>query len=178
MKTKMIFDKLYHWLRVLEHLIYFLSTGTTKSNRLVQIALYSIVRESFQLYGDICDGLEVILDIFFDMEYQYFVKEFEMYSRETKNVGELASIYSLCKNMGVQMIFKKLLEELEEFLSERSSSRNQRPKSIEPVPEKLQSHGLNSEEPVKDLNKMKVLPAPGDDANNKPEEQQMSTKQP
>lgn len=187
MKTEMIFDKLNRWLRVLEHFIACRPTGTAKSNRLVQVSLYPIVRESFQLYGDICDGLAIILDRFFEMEYQDSVKAFEMYSRAAKKVGELVSLYSLCKNMGVcgtseypevQMISEQLLRTLEEFLNERSSSCNQRPKSPEPVPEKLQSPAPKSEEPAEDLNKMKALPAPGDDANNEPEEPQMLTQQP
>lgn len=189
MKTEMIFDKLYRWLRILEHFIACRPTGTAKSNRLVQTALYPIVRESFQLYGDICDGLAVILDRFFDMEYKDSVKAFEMYSIAAKKIGELSSLYNLCRNMGVcrtreypevQMISEQLLKKLEEYLSERSSSRNQRPKSPEPVPEKLQSPGPKLEEPAEDLNKMKALPAPGDDAiaNNEPEEPQMSTRQP
>lgn len=187
MKTEMIFDKLYRWLRILEHFIACRPTGPAKSNRLVQTALYPIVRESFQLYGHICDGLAVILDRFFEMEYQDSAKAFEMYLRAAKKVGELASVYNLCKNMGVcrtaeypevQMISEQLLRTLEEFLSERSSSRNERPKSPEPEPEKLQRHGPISEEPAEDLNNMKALPAPGDDASNEPEETQKLTQQP
>lgn len=187
MKTEMIFDKLYLWLRLLEHFIACRPTGPAKSNRLVQTALYPIVRESFQLYGHICDGLAVILDRFFDMEYQDSAKAFEMYSRAAKKVGELASFYNLCKNMGVcrtaeypevQMISEQLLRTLEEYLSERSSSRNEKPKSPEPEPEKLQSPGPISEEPAEDLNNRKALPAPGHDANNEPEETQKLTKQP
>lgn len=187
MKTEMIFDKLYRWLRILEHFIACRPTGPAKSNRLVQTALYPIVRESFQLYGHICDGLAVILDRFFEMEYQDSAKAFEMYLRAAKKVGELASVYNLCKNMGVcrtaeypevQMISEQLLRTLEEFLSEMSSSRNERPKSPEPEPEKLQRHGPISEEPAEDLNNMKALPAPGDDASNEPEETQKLTQQP
>lgn len=187
MKTEMIFDKLYLWLRLLEHFIACRPTGPAKSNRLVQTALYPIVRESFQLYGHICDGLAVILDRFFDMEYQDSAKAFEMYLRAAKKVGELASFYNLCKNMGVcrtaeypevQMISEQLLRTLEEYLSERSSSRNEKPKSPEPEPEKLQSPGPISEEPAEDLNNRKALPAPGHDANNEPEERHKLTKQP
>eukprot|EP01018_Ginkgo_biloba_P013122 Gb_35012 [translate_table: standard] len=183
MKSEMVVDKIQRWQRLLERFLACRPTGTAKSNRLVQIALYPIVRESFQLYGDICEGLAVLLDRFFDMEYQDCVKAFETYSRSAKQVDELASFYNLCKNMGVcrtseypevQRISEKLLETLEDFLRERSSSSNQRPKSPESRPERPQSPAPESEEPPEDLNHIKALPAPGDDEKKETEEPQLS----
>uniref|UniRef100_A0A0C9SAX4 TSA: Wollemia nobilis Ref_Wollemi_Transcript_1525_3050 transcribed RNA sequence n=1 Tax=Wollemia nobilis TaxID=56998 RepID=A0A0C9SAX4_9CONI len=185
MKSEMVFDKIHRWQRVLERFLACRPTGFAKCNRLVNVALYTIVNESFQLYGDICEGLVVLLDRFFDMEYDDCTKAFDTYSRAAKQIDELVSFYNLCKTMGicrtseypdVQKVSEKLLETLEDFLRERSSSRNQRPKSPEPEPEKPQSPQVESKESTEDLNHIKALPAPGDDAEKEPEGQQISNK--
>ncbi|GLJ54227.1 hypothetical protein SUGI_1162970 [Cryptomeria japonica] len=187
MKSEMVFDKTHCWQRLLERFFACRPTGMAKSNRLVQVALYLIVKESFQLYADICEGLAILLDRFFDMEYEFCVKVFDTYSRAAKQVDELASFYNLCKNMGVcrtseypevQKVSEKLLETLEDFLREKSSSRTQRPKSPEPQPNKPQSPSIKSKEPEEDLNHMKALPAPGDDLENEPEGPQISNLKP
>jgi hypothetical protein len=179
MKPGMILDMIPHWQRLLERFLASRPTGAAKNNRLVQIALYSIVRESFQLYKDITDGLAILLDGFFDMEYQDCVNSFETYSKAAKQIDELASFYNLCKNIGVcrtseypdvQKISEKLLETLEEFLRGRSSSRDNRPKSPEPRPERPESPGPKADEPVEDMNSIKALPAPGDDTKEEFEE--------
>lgn len=171
MKPGMILDAIPHWQRLLERFLASRPTGAAKNNRLVQIALYSIVRESFQLYKDITDGLAILLDGFFDMEYQDCVNSFETYSKAAKQIDELASFYNLCKIIGVcrtseypdvQKISEKLIETLEEFLRGRST-RDNRPKSPEPRPVRPVSPGPKEEEPVQDMNSIKALPAPGDD---------------
>lgn len=172
MKPGMILDMIPHWQRLLERFLASRPTGAAKNNRLVQIALYSIVRESFQLYKDITEGLAILMDGFFDMEYQDCVSSFETYTKAAKQIDELASFYNLCKNIGVcrtseypdvQKISEKLLETLEEFLKGRSSSRDNRPKSPEPRPDRPKSPGPKAEEPAEDMNSIKALPAPGDD---------------
>lgn len=187
MKSEMVFDKTHCWQRLLERFLACRPTGMAKSNRLVHVALYLIVKESFQLYADICEGLAVLLDRFFEMEYEHCVKAFDTYSRAAKQVEELASFYSLCKNMGVcrtseypevQKVSEKLLETLEDFLREKSSSRTQRPKSPEPQPSKPQSPSIESKEPDEDLNHIKALPAPGDDSENEPEAPQVLNSRP
>lgn len=172
MKPGMVLDMIPHWQRLLERFLASRPTGAAKNNRLVQIALYSIVKESFQLYKDITDGLAILMDGFFDMEYQDCVSSFETYTKAAKQIDELASFYNLCKNIGVcrtseypdvQKISEKLLETLEEFLKGRSSSRDNRPKSPEPRPARPESPGPKADEPVEDMNSIKALPAPGDD---------------
>uniref|UniRef100_A0A0C9QW61 TSA: Wollemia nobilis Ref_Wollemi_Transcript_4534_2863 transcribed RNA sequence n=1 Tax=Wollemia nobilis TaxID=56998 RepID=A0A0C9QW61_9CONI len=177
MKPEMILDRMPYWQRLLERFLASRPTGAAKNNRLVQVALYLVVKESFQLYKDINDGLAILLDGFFDMEYQDSVSAFELYSKAAKQIDELASFYNLCKNIGVcrtseypdvQKVQEKLLETLEEFLRDRSSKN--RPKSPEPRPKRPESPGPISEEPVEDMNTIKALPAPGDDMKKEIEE--------
>lgn len=178
MKPDMILDRMPFWQRLLERFLASRPTGAAKNNRLVQVALYLVVKESFQLYKDINDGLAILLDGFFDMEYQDCVTSFDIYSRAAKQIDELAAFYNLCKNIGVcrtseypdvQKVSEKLLETLEEFLRDRSASNKNRPKS--PEPKRPESPGPRTEEAVEDMNSIKALPAPGDDLPQKEIEQ-------
>jgi hypothetical protein len=121
------------------------------------------VRESFQLYSDICEVLAVLLDRFFDMEYAECVKAFEAYASAAKQIDELSAFYAWCKDTGVarsseylevQRVTDKLLETLEKFMMDRAKRPKSPPREPEPEPVK--------EEPEPDMNCIKALPAPED----------------
>ncbi|CAK7353714.1 unnamed protein product [Dovyalis caffra] len=165
MKPERIFGKMGHLQRLLDRFLSCRPTGLAKNNRMILIALYPVVKESFQLYADICEVLAILLDKFFDMEYPDCVKAFDAYASAAKQIDELIAFYNWCKDTGVarsseypevQRITGKLLETLEEFVRDRSK----RPKSPErkeeapPVPQE--------EEPAPDMNEIKALPPPED----------------
>lgn len=162
MAIERVFGKMGHLQRLLDRFLSCRPTGLAKNSRMILYALYPLVRESFQLYADICEVLAVLLDKFFDMEYSDCMKAFDAYGSAAKQIDELIAFYNWCKDTGVarsseypevQRITSKLLETLEEFLRERGK----RPKSPErepppPAPEE--------EEPVPDMNEIKALPPP------------------
>ncbi|KAK7834561.1 putative clathrin assembly protein [Quercus suber] len=163
MKPERIFGKMGHLQRLLDRFLSCRPTGLAKNSRMILIALYPVVKESFQLYADICEVLAVLLDKFFDMEYPDCVKTFDAYASAAKQIDELVAFYNWCKDTGVarsseypdvQRITGKLLETLEEFVRDRAK----RPKSPErkpelpPVPQE--------EEPVQSMNEIKALPPP------------------
>ncbi|OUZ99875.1 AP180 N-terminal homology (ANTH) domain [Macleaya cordata] len=163
MKPERVLGKMNQLQRLLDRFLACRPTGTAKNNRMVLVALYQIVKESFQLYADICEVLAVLLDRFFDMEYAECVKAFEAYASAAKQIDELVLFYGWCKDTGlarsseypeVQKITDKLLETLEEFMRDRGK----RPKS----PEKREETPplAQEEEPVPDMNEIKALPAP------------------
>ncbi|EEF46954.1 clathrin assembly protein, putative [Ricinus communis] len=166
MKVERIFGKMAHLQRLLDRFLACRPTGLAKNSRMVLIALYPVVKESFQLYADICEVLAVLLDKFFDMEYPDCVKAFDAYASAAKQIDELIMFYNWCKDTGVsrsseypdvQKITSKLLETLEEFVRDRAK----RPKSperkeLEPPPV------AQEEEPVPDMNEIKALPPPED----------------
>ncbi|KAE8668542.1 putative clathrin assembly protein [Hibiscus syriacus] len=133
-----------------------------KNSRMILIALYPVVKESFQLYADICEVLAVLLDSFFDMEYPDCVKAFDAYASAAKQIDELIAFYNWCKDTGVarsseypevQRITGKLLETLEEFVRDRAKRpKNPERKELPPPPKE--------EEPAPDMNEIKALPAP------------------
>nr|XP_043640213.1 putative clathrin assembly protein At2g25430 [Erigeron canadensis]XP_043640214.1 putative clathrin assembly protein At2g25430 [Erigeron canadensis] len=163
MKPERIFGKMGHLQRLLDRILSCRPTGLARNSRLVLVALYPVVQESFKLYADICEVLAVLLDRFFDMEYQDCVKAFDAYVSASKQIDELVGFYNWCKDMGiarsteypeVQKITSKLLETLEEFVRDRANAM----KSPEKTPEVVEE--VKEEEPVPDMNEIKALPAP------------------
>ncbi|KAH0463946.1 hypothetical protein IEQ34_006732 [Dendrobium chrysotoxum] len=139
--------------------------GLAKNNRMIIVALYPIVRESFQLYADIYETLAVLLDLFFDMEYAFCEKSFEAYANAAKQIDELNAFYGWCKDAGVarsseypevQRITDKLLKTLEEFMRNRATRPNSSLSCVEPV------LAVQEEEPALGMNSIKALPAPLD----------------
>ncbi|XP_073147007.1 clathrin coat assembly protein AP180 [Henckelia pumila] len=147
LKPAMLLDKISYWQRLLDRAIGTRPTGAAKTNRLVLISLYAVVQESFELYKDISDGLSLLLDSFFHLQYQNCVSAFQTCIKASKQYQELTSFYDLCKSMGVgrtseypsvQTISEELIETLQEFLKDQSSFSSA----------------------VKPTNKLMLLPAP------------------
>ncbi|GMY29287.1 putative clathrin assembly protein At2g25430 [Fagus crenata] len=163
MKPERIFGKMAHLQRLLDRFLSCRPTGLAKNNRMILIALYPLVKESFQLYADICEVLAILLDKFFDMEYPDCVKTFDAYASAAKHIDELIAFYNWCKDTGVarsseypdvQRITGKLLETLEEFVRDRAK----RPKSPE---RKLELPPIPQEEELpQSMNEIKALPPP------------------
>lgn len=163
MKPERVLDRLNHLLRILDRILSCRPSGAAKSSRLILVALYQIVRDSFKLYVEICEVLGVLLDRFTEMEYPYCVKAFDSYVSAAKMIDELVGFYGWCKDIGiarsseypeVQRITDKLLGTLEGFLREMTN----RPKSPEKKIEMKET--VKEPEPEPDTNEVKALPPP------------------
>ncbi|OIT20571.1 PREDICTED: putative clathrin assembly protein At2g25430 [Nicotiana attenuata] len=162
MNPEKIFGKMTHLQRLLDRFLSCRPTGLAKNERMVLVALYPMVKESFQLYADICEVLAVLLDKFFDMEYQDCVKAFDAYASAAKQIDELVGFFNWCKDIGVarsseypevQRITSKLLDTLEEFVRDRAKATKSPERKVEALP-------APPEEPAPDMNEIKALPAP------------------
>lgn len=162
MKLERIFGKMSHLQRLFDRFLSCRPTGLAKNERMVLVALYPMVRESFKLYADICDVLAVLLDRFFDMEQPDCVKAFDAYASAAKQIDELMGFYNWCKEIGVarsseypevQRITAKLLDTLEEFVRDRA-------KAVKSPERKVESQPVPEEQPVPDMNEIKALPPP------------------
>ncbi|XP_023750079.2 putative clathrin assembly protein At2g25430 [Lactuca sativa] len=160
MEPERIFGKMGHLQRLLDRILSCRPTGLARNSRMVLAALYPVIQESFKLYADICEVLAILLDRFFDMEYQDCVKSFDAYVSAAKQIDELVGFYNWCKDMGiarssdypeVQRITAKLLETLEEFVRDRAN--------VSKSPEKKPEIIVKEEEPV-NMNEIKALPPP------------------
>ncbi|KAK1405462.1 clathrin coat assembly protein AP180 [Heracleum sosnowskyi] len=130
MKPPMLLDRITFWQRLLDRAIATSPSGAARTNRLILIALYAIVQESFDLYKDISDGLTLLLDSFFHLQYNLCVGAFEACVKASKQYQDLIEYYSYCQNLGVgrtseypsiQTISQQLIETLQEFLKDQSS---------------------------------------------------------
>nr|GMC70612.1 clathrin coat assembly protein AP180-like [Ipomoea batatas] len=127
LKPAMLLDRISYWQRLLERAIATRPTGAAKTNGLVKKALYAVVQESFDLYKDVSDGLALILDSFFHLQYQSCVIAFQTCMKAAKQFEELGEFYTLCKTMevgrsseypSVHSISPELIETLQEFLKD------------------------------------------------------------
>ncbi|KAL6538191.1 hypothetical protein OROGR_012179 [Orobanche gracilis] len=131
MKPTMLLEKISCWQRLIERAIATRPTGPAKMNRLVHVALYAVVQESFDLYKDVSDGLTLVLDSFFHLQLQNCMSAFEACAKAAKQFRELSDFYSFCKSIGVgtsseypsvQTISVELIDALQEFLKDQNSS--------------------------------------------------------
>ncbi|KAK6783833.1 hypothetical protein RDI58_017287 [Solanum bulbocastanum] len=163
MKPEKVLERLNQLLQLLDRFLACRPTGAAKDSRMVLVALYSLVKESFKLYADICEVLHILLDRFAEMEYADCVKTFDAYVSAAKMIDELVGTYNWCKDVGiarssefpeVQVITDKLLGTLEGFLRERAN----RPRS--PEINRVESSSAVKEEKTPDMNEIKALPPP------------------
>ncbi|KAL8170507.1 hypothetical protein V2J09_022311 [Rumex salicifolius] len=165
MKPERIFAKMGHLQMLLDRFLACRPTGLAMNNRMILIALYPLLKDSFNLYTDTCEVLAMLVDKFFEMEWSDCVKAFKAYASAAKQIHELVVFYNWCKDTGVarssefpevQRITDELLETLEEFVSDRSKI----PKSPERKKETSAPLTKEEEEPIQDMNEIKALPAP------------------
>ncbi|KAL9231642.1 hypothetical protein vseg_006843 [Gypsophila vaccaria] len=130
MKPSILLDRIIHWQNLLDRAIAAQPTGAAKTNRLVRTCLYAIVQETFELYRDISDGLSILLDGFFHLQYDNCLTAFQTCGKASKQFEELGTFLHLCQCIGVgrtseypnvQKISAELLETLQEFLKDQSS---------------------------------------------------------
>ncbi|CAJ2668531.1 unnamed protein product [Trifolium pratense] len=130
MKPTLILNRITYWQRLLDRAIGTRPTGSAKNNRLVQISLYAIVQESFDLYKDISDGLGVILDNFFNLPLSACVTAFNACVKSYKQFDELSGFYCFCLSIGIgrsyeyptiQKVSDELMETLQAFLKDQAS---------------------------------------------------------
>lgn len=166
MKTEKVSQRLNQLLRLLDRFLACRPNGAAKDSRIILVAVYSLVKESFKLYVDLCEVLHVLLDRFSDMEYEDCLKSFDTYVGAAKMIEELVGFYSWCKDKGIarssqypelQEIADKLMEKLEGFLRERALKRNSREKTGE-----VNTSVRKEEEKLTDFSEIKALPSSKD----------------
>ncbi|KAL3620908.1 hypothetical protein CASFOL_035820 [Castilleja foliolosa] len=166
MKIESIFSRVHHLMQLLERFLACRPTGAAKENRVVSVALYPIVKESFQLCYHITEILGILIDRFMQLEIPDMVKVHEVFSRVSKQYDELDSFYTWCKTFGiarsseypdVEKITQKKLDMMDDFIHEKSTlEQNRGSVQTEPMPEKVEEFN----EPEPDMNSIKALPPP------------------
>ncbi|XP_078434746.1 putative clathrin assembly protein At1g03050 [Wolffia australiana] len=160
LKTEGIFRRTQHLQLLLERFLACRPTGAAKSNRIVAVALYPMVKESYQIYFDLTEMMGIFIDRFMELQVSDCVRVHEIFARLSKQLEELDLFYAWCKKSGiartseypdVEKITPKKLAVMEEFIREKSALASRKKKPVEPEPEPI---------PEPDMNSIKALPAP------------------
>ncbi|KAK8694294.1 hypothetical protein V6N13_071848 [Hibiscus sabdariffa] len=130
MKPPMLLDRISYWQRLLDKAIATMPTGSAKTNRLVLVSFYAVVRETFDLYRDISNGLGLVLNGFFHLQHQSCVSAIEYCVKARTQFQHLSSFYENSKRLAVGRtsdypsvhgISEELLETLKEFVKDQAS---------------------------------------------------------
>ncbi|KAL5703755.1 hypothetical protein ACHQM5_022271 [Ranunculus cassubicifolius] len=171
MKIERIFQKAQHLQNLLERLLACRPTGDAKNNRVVLVALYPVMKESFQLYYEITEIMGVLVDRFMELEVPDCVKIQEIFCRISKQFEELDYFYSWGKGVGiarssdypeVEKITQKKLEIMDEFIRDKSIlARSKRTTYQAEAPQISEAPQEEKPQEVEeDMNAMKALPPP------------------
>lgn len=171
MKTEQVFSRTLHLQQLLERFLACRPTGAAKTNRVVIVALYPSVKESFQMYYELTETIGILVDRFMEMEIPDCIKVYDIFCRIGKQFDELEIFYSWCKTIGitrsseypdVEKITPKKLEVMDEFIRDKSAlAQTLRLKAEEEKNVTDTKEADHSVEEV-DMNTIKALPAPGD----------------
>nr|XP_016492024.1 PREDICTED: putative clathrin assembly protein At1g03050 [Nicotiana tabacum]XP_016492025.1 PREDICTED: putative clathrin assembly protein At1g03050 [Nicotiana tabacum] len=174
MKNEDIFSRIQYLMQLLERFLACRPAGLAKTNRIVFVALYPLVKESFQLYYEITEIITILIDKFHELSIPDSVKVHEIFCRINKQYHELEQFYIWCKTVGIgrsseypdiENIPQKKLDLIDAFIREKpileqngnamryEPKREQVEKAQEPEPE------LEPQQ-EQDMNAIKALPPP------------------
>lgn len=172
-------------------LLLLIYTGSAKNNRVVIVALYPVVKESFQIYYDITEILGILIDRFMELEVPDSVKVYDIFCRVSKQYDELDSFYGWCKTVGiarsseypeVERITYKKLELMDDFIRDKSAlaqSKKNVDFQLTNEPEQEQDDNDKDAETTnqEDMNETKALPAPEESTPAEEEKKEENVKQ-
>ncbi|KAJ4835827.1 hypothetical protein Tsubulata_033032 [Turnera subulata] len=161
MRNEHVFSRVTHLQQLLDRFL--ACRPTARENRVVIVALYPIVKDSFQLYYEVTDVLGILLDRFMELDVPESIKVHEIFCRAAKQLDELDKFYCWSKSIGiarsseypeVEKITRKKLDLMDEFIRDKSLSEHS-PRAEKQIEEEVK------EEPVEvDMNEIKALPPP------------------
>ncbi|KAF0926972.1 hypothetical protein E2562_028554 [Oryza meyeriana var. granulata] len=141
--------------------------GATKTNRVVSVSLYPLVKESVQLYCELTEVMAALIEQFPEMETDDCERVHAVFCGLAKQLDELEALYTWCKDAyvcrqsdvpEVELITQKKLELMDEFVRDRraAAAPQQRLPPPEPEPPSREASPVVEYE----MNATKALPAP------------------
>ncbi|KAK9735192.1 hypothetical protein RND81_04G189600 [Saponaria officinalis] len=168
-----LLPKMHHLQQLLERFLATRPAGLAKHSRIVIIAIYPIVKESFQIYYDITDILSVLIDQFMELEIPDCVKVLEIFCRISKQFDELDAYYTWSKEAGiartseypeVERIKPNKLDLMEEFIRDKAANAQSKLANIaredDENDERTSEDYAQDDVIVDDMNTIKALPPP------------------
>lgn len=182
-----IFTRTQHLQQLLDRFLACRPTGAARSSRVVTVALYPLVKESFQIYYDITEIMGIMIDRFMELEIVDCVKIYDIFTRISKQFEELDAFYSWCKTIGVarsseypevEKITSKKLEVMDDFICEKSALEERRKGKGEEPDEENDDKETIAEAPTEDeLMNIKALPPPEGFDEDEAEEEEKKTEE-
>ncbi|KAK7400280.1 hypothetical protein VNO78_11484 [Psophocarpus tetragonolobus] len=168
MKTEELFSKMQHLQLLLERFLACRPTGRARTHRIVTVALYPIVKESFQTYHNIREILCIFIDRFTDMVISDCIKVYDIFCRVGKLYDELEMFYSWSKSIGIarsteypniEKITTKKLEIMDQYIRDKAQNKKL---NIQQENKLEETESESEPELEEDMNAIKALPAPED----------------
>ncbi|KAL4272847.1 hypothetical protein GQ457_13G006830 [Hibiscus cannabinus] len=165
MKTEQLFQRMQHLQHLLERFLASRPTGEAKCNRVVMVALYPIVKESFQIYYDMTETMGALIDRFMEVDMSDTEKIYELFCRQGQQFDELDAFYTWCRTASIgrpsefpeiEKITPKKLDLLDELIRDKSAL-EQGNISKEEINEPEE---IKEPEPEEDVAAVKALPPP------------------
>ncbi|KAL4308524.1 hypothetical protein GQ457_01G001180 [Hibiscus cannabinus] len=183
-KTDQLLHRMQPLQQILERFLACRPTGEAKCNRVVTVALYPILKESFQIYYDMTEIMGALIDRFMDVDMVDTVKIYDTFCRQSQQFDELDAFYSWCRSFGIarpsefpeiEKITQKKLDLLDELIRDKSALEQGTVSKEEPrnEPEEIKEP---EPEPEEDINAIKALPPPENFFEEEPEKKDDNSK--
>ncbi|CAA0831046.1 Putative clathrin assembly protein [Striga hermonthica] len=166
MKNEGIFLRADRLRRLLERFLACRPTGAAQQKRIVVVAFYPMVKESFHLYYNIAEVLAVLIERFMQLGVPDMERAHTMFCRLSKQLVELDNLYEWCKTVRIarssecpriDKIPQQKLDMMEDFIRQKSSMlRNRKPLTPEPEPAEKTIQPVRQD----DIHDVKALPPP------------------
>ncbi|XP_075477648.1 putative clathrin assembly protein At1g03050 [Primulina tabacum] len=171
MKNEQIFSRVHHLMQILDRFLACRPTGGASDNRIVTVAIYPIVKESFQLCYDMTETMGALIERFMQLQVPDMIRVREIFCHVSKQYDELDSFYEWCKIIGIarsseypniEKIPERKLDMMDEYIREKSamlSNSRVASSTVEPKREREEVLAKESEPEVDTSTIMAALPS-------------------
>lgn len=141
MENDAIFFRADSLMQLLQRFLACRPAGAAKHNRVVVVAIYPILKESFQIYHCTTEILGALIDRFMQMDVADMVRVHDIFCRVSKQYDELYCFYNWCKTVGimrfpdyptVEKISQPKLDMMDDFIRQKSAMFHARRPSTPP----------------------------------------------
>ncbi|KAL0412704.1 UNVERIFIED_CONTAM: putative clathrin assembly protein [Sesamum radiatum] len=177
MKNESVFCKVDHLTQLLERVLLCRPTGAAKHNRIVAVALYRMVKESFQICYDITEVIGTMIERFMKLDVPNMVRVHAVFCRISKQYDELDAFYDWCTTARIvppseypkfEKIPQKKLDMMDDFVHQKSAMLKNRKAAMRarPKPKRVEETKAAEAEQVKHVIKEVSLSAQSTDETN------------
>ncbi|KAK1417638.1 hypothetical protein QVD17_26768 [Tagetes erecta] len=98
MHNNQIYSRIERLIKQLDSFLACRPTGAAQDNRIITLALYPLVKQSFQLYYEITESISILQDRFDELDVEDSMNFFEILCKVAKQYEELDSFYHWCSD--------------------------------------------------------------------------------